>query len=400
VIVRTPSAKYFNTTGPCDPRRHYMLPLTPQLLRVRELIERDRYFALHAPRQSGKTDALYTLASELNAEGDIDALMFSCETARTAGDDYAAAEAILLHSLREAADLPRRPKKILPPYPWPQVAPGSRFGAALSKWCRRSRRRVVLILDEIDALQGASLVSILSQLRDGHDARHEGRPFPSSVVLCGHRDIPDYKVTSEGNRDWANPAGPFAIITESLRMGDFTIDQIAELYDQHTQATGQEFTKDAVDRVFDLTQGQPWLVNALAYEITFEMKTSGAITTAHVDEAKERLIQERPIHLDALKARLYEPRVEQVIRATLEGTPPGTDAPSDDDLSYVRNLGLLRGTGAPEIANPIYREFLLRHRFLFADLLNRRQYGPFTDEELTEAYLRIFGASHQNGGRT
>ncbi|MDA0636172.1 ATP-binding protein [Nonomuraea sp. MCN248] len=376
-----------------------MLPLTPQLQQVRELIEKDRYFALHAPRQTGKTTALHTLASELNAEGDTTALMFSCETARAAGDDHAAAEEILLHNLRRAADLSRLPEELLPPDPWPQVAPGSRFGAAVSEWCRRSPRRVVLILDEIDALLGSSMVSILSQLRDGHNARHEGRPFPSSMVLCGLRDLPDYKVTPAGNRDWSNPAGPFRIITESLRMGDFTTDQIAELYDQHTQATGQAFTKDAVDRVFNLTQGQPWLVNALAYEITFQMGTSGAITTAHVDEAKERLIQERPIHLDALKTRLYEPRVEQVIRAAMEGTSPVTDASFDHGLSYVRNLGLIRGTGAPEIANPIYREFLLRQWFLFADLLNREQYGPLTDEELTEAYLRIFGASHQNGGR-
>ncbi len=41
-------------------------------------------------------------------------------------------------------------------------------------------------------------------------------------------------------------------------MGDFTTDQIAELYDQHTQATDQAFTKGSVDQVFGLTQGQPW----------------------------------------------------------------------------------------------------------------------------------------------
>ncbi len=173
MIIRSPRAKSFNTAGPCDPIRHYALPLTPHLLQVRELIEKDRYFALHAPRQTGKTTALHTLESELNAEGDTTALLFSCETARTTGDDYAAAEEILLHKLREAAALSTLPEELLPPDPWPQVAPGSRFGAALSEWCRRSRRRVVLILDEIDALQGANLVSILSQLRDGHNARHE-----------------------------------------------------------------------------------------------------------------------------------------------------------------------------------------------------------------------------------
>ncbi|MFC5821842.1 hypothetical protein, partial [Nonomuraea harbinensis] len=75
--MRTPPAKSFNTAGPCDPRLHYMLPPTPRLPEARTLIDMDRYFVVHAPRQTGKTTALEALASELTAEGDIAALMFS-----------------------------------------------------------------------------------------------------------------------------------------------------------------------------------------------------------------------------------------------------------------------------------------------------------------------------------
>jgi hypothetical protein len=337
------------------------------------LIEMDRYLVLHAPRQTGKTTALRTLASELTAEGDVAALMFSCERAKAAGDDYAAAEEMLLQAVREAATRWGWPDELLPPDPWPHVTPGSRFGAALSEWCRHCPRRVVLFLDEADALQGNSLASILSQLRDGHNARPEGYPFPVSVVLCGLRDLRGYKVASGGDVGRSNPASPFNIIAESLRLGDFTTDQIAELYDQHTQATGQEFTKDAVDRVFELTQGQPWLVNALAHEITFKMAVTGAITAGQVEDAKERLIRARATHLDALVARLHEPRVKRVIEPIVAGTYPGTDAAFDDDVSYVHDLGLIRGIRDMEIANPIYREVLLRvlgdrtERFVKAD---------------------------------
>ncbi|MEU6795588.1 ATP-binding protein [Nonomuraea wenchangensis] len=358
--MRTPRARYFNTTGPCDPQRHYMLPPTQRLPQARELIEMDRYFVLHAPRQTGKTTTLDALASELTAEGDIAALTFSCERAKSAGDDYPAAESLLLDSLREAAALSGWPEELLPPDSPPQVTPGSRFGAQLSAWSRRCPRRVVLLLDEIDALQGNSMVSILSQLRDGHNKRSKGYPFPASVVLCGLRDVRDYKVASGGPSDRSNPASPFNIVAESLRLGDFTADDIAELYGRHTQATGQEFTKDAVDRAFELTQGQPWLVNALAYEITVQMKVTGAITSERIEEAKERLIRKRATHLDALVARLHEPRVERVIEPIVAGTYPDTDAAFDDDVSYVHDLGLIRGTRDLEIANPIYREVLLR----------------------------------------
>ncbi|MEO3876474.1 AAA family ATPase [Nonomuraea sp. B12E4] len=371
--MRPPRARYFNTTGPCGPQHHYMLPPMQRLPQARELIEMDRYFVLHAPRQTGKTTALRTLASELTAEGDTAALMLSCERAKAAGDDYAAAESLLLDSIREAAEWAGWPEELLPPDVWPQVTPGSRFGAALTEWCRRCPRRVVLFLDEIDALQGNSMVSILSQLRDGHNARPGGRPFPTSVVLCGLRDVRDYKVASGGEPGRSNPASPFNIIRKSLRLSDFTADQIAELYDQHTQATGQEFTKDAVDRVFELTQGQPWLVNALADELITEMGVTGAITSGRVEEAKERLIGARATHLDALVARLHEPRVKRVIEPIVAGTSPGTDVAFDEDTSYVHDLGLIRGTRDMQIANPIYQEVLLRvlgdrtERFVKAD---------------------------------
>ncbi|GAA2209897.1 AAA family ATPase [Nonomuraea monospora] len=342
--MRIPPVMWFNTTGPCDPRRHYMLPPAPRLPEARTLIEMGRYFVLHAPWQTGKTTTLYALASELTAEGDFAALMFSCESAVVFGDDYAATEELLLHSLHEAAQRSGWPEKPLPP----QATAGSRFFEALSELCRRSPRRVVLFMDEIGALRGDSLVSILSQLRDGHNARQSGHPFPTSVVLCGLRDPREYA------------GGPFDFVEDSLRLGGFAADDVAELYGQHTQATGQEFTKDAVDRVFELTQGQPWLVNALASKITFDMKVTGAVTADEVEDAKERLIQERPVHLDALMAQLREPGVERVIEPILSGSWPLAEQASSDDLSYVRDLGLITREPPPAVANPIYREAILR----------------------------------------
>ncbi|WP_220449974.1 hypothetical protein, partial [Nonomuraea longispora] len=122
----------------------------------------------------------------------------------------------------------------------------------------------------------------------------------------------------------------------------------------------QEFTKDAADRVFELTQGQPWLVNALAFDIILQMGTTGAITAGQVDEAKERLIRQRATHLDALVARLHEPRVKRVMEPVVAGVLPDIDFTFSDDLSYVRDLGLIKEDPPLEVANPIYREVILR----------------------------------------
>ncbi len=55
----------------------------------------------------------------------------------------------------------------------------------------------------------------------------------------------------------------FNIKEKSIRLNDFTLEQVKELYAQHTQATAQKFTHHALQHIFDLTRGQPWLVNAL-----------------------------------------------------------------------------------------------------------------------------------------
>jgi hypothetical protein len=75
--------------------------------------------------------------------------------------------------------------------------------AALSAWAHACPRPLALFFDEIDALRGARLVSVLRQLRDGFGERPER--FPASVALCGLRDVRDYKADTVWRED-ANQA--------------------------------------------------------------------------------------------------------------------------------------------------------------------------------------------------
>ncbi len=351
-------SRFFNTAGPCDPRFHYMVPPEQRLPEVRRLLERMGYVVVHAPRQTGKTTILRTLAKALTEEGRFAALHFSCETAKVAEDDYAAAEQIVLGALRlSAAD--GLPEGLRPP-PWPEDAPpGTRVQAALRAWTRACPRPLVLFFDEIDALRGQSLMSVLSQLRAGYSERPDN--FPWSVVFCGLRDVRDYKAASGGEAPRLGSASPFNIKIRSLRVGDFDLDEIRMLLAQHTADTGQPFAEAAIERIGEVTAGQPWLVNALANEVTAEMgvEPPAPITVEHVDHARERLILARQTHLDSLAARLAEPRVRRVLEPILTGALASAD-PYDDDFQYVADLGLIARDLPIRIANPIYQEVIPR----------------------------------------
>jgi hypothetical protein len=231
---------------------------------------------------------------------------------------------------------------------------------ALAAWARAGPRPLALFFDEIDSLSGQSLEAFLRQLRAGYDDRPGS--FPACVVLCGMRDVRDYKAASGGAPVRVGSSSPFSVLLKSLRLGDFSAEEVAELYAQHTAATGQPFSAEAIDRVIEVTAGQPWLVNAIAREIVEEMRVpaSEPITAAHVAEARERLILARATHLDSLVARLGEPRVQRVLEPILDGGFAPVDLTYSDDLAYLRDLGILALASPAQIANPIYREVIAR----------------------------------------
>ena len=244
-----------------------MLPAMARLPEVRGLVDRGKYFVVHAPRQTGKTTALLTFGRELTAEGQYVAVMVSMETASVFRDDIAAAELCALSAWRMAAE-DRLPAELWPP-PWPDAPPGSRITAALSAWAKAAPRPLVLFIDEIDSLEGPALVSVLRQLRQRFADRPAAAPW--SLALIGMRDVHDYKIAMDG-RDGATSGSPFNVKDRSLLLRDFTRDEVATLYAQHTTESGQPFAPDVVDRAFALTQGQPWLVNALAEVTTEELR--------------------------------------------------------------------------------------------------------------------------------
>lgn len=351
-------ARFFNTAGPCRPDIHFMLPAVRRLPDARELVERETYFVLHAPRQSGKTTALLTLAAELTAGGRYASALVSAEVGAPFGARPEVAEGAVLSAFRDLVG-GQLPPELQPP-PWPAAEPGGRIVAGLRAWAKACPRPLVLFIDEIDALRDDALLSVLRQLRAGFALRPGA--FPAALALIGLRDVRDYKIASGGSSRLGT-ASPFNILTRSLTLRSFTRDEIAELYAQHTADTGQMFDPAAIDRAFDLTRGQPWLVNALAATAVDELvrDRSAPVTAAHVDQAKERLIASRATHLDSLADKLREDRVQRVIEPVVAGAEVSVSVPRDD-IDYAVDLGLIaRDTaGNLAIANPIYREVIPR----------------------------------------
>ena len=393
----------FKTAGPVVPADHYCIPPLERidLERVLGLIRDQEYFILHAPRQTGKTSALKALRDHLNsgAVGDYRCLYVNIEAAEAMRQDIPQAMPVILRVLAGRArralgdnSLAGIVSEVLA-----AGSPGSALWDVLQRWAEADPRPLVLLIDEIDALLGDTLISVLRQLRSGYDERPEG--FPHSVVLCGVRDVRDYRIHSGSTGEAVTGGSAFNISAASLRLGDFDRAEMDALLAQHTAETGQEFEPAALERVWTQTQGQPWLVNALCSKACFEspdgLDRSRAITEDDILAAQEVLIQGRAVHLDQLADKLQEERVQRVIEPMLSGAPRRSY--TTRDLEYVRDLGLVALDTPPRIANPIYAEVIPREltSAFQEDLLVEPAWyvdddGTLNLDKLLEAFQQFF----------
>jgi hypothetical protein len=341
-----------------------MLPPERRLGEVLELIDDNKFFTLHAGRQTGKTTSLQWLDKHLCATGKYRAIWVDIETARE-NPNVKLAMTSILSSFDRALGF------TFPDLTRPDAAeiatslnsPTTALLSYLNHLASLDPRPWVVLFDEADGLVGEAMVSFLTQLRQGYIERSRS-PFPSSVVLVGQRQVRDYVLREEERRaiSWLGTTSPFNVTAEAMTLGPFTAPEVEELLVQHTAATGQRFEPAAIAMIYELAQGHPWLTNAMADQIVRKdvKDRSVPITAAHVEAAKETIILERRSHIDSLVARLREDRVRRVIDPMLAGALPAGDM-LDDDLGYVVGLGLVRKQGGMmDIANPIYREVIPR----------------------------------------
>jgi len=352
--------RYFNTAGPCNKEEHYMIEASSRLRGVEQLIDMKQYFVIHAARQSGKTTYLKDLTQRLNEGGKYHAIYCSLESLQKFENMKEGIPEIvkLLKKIISFSNIPNK-------HEFAENADYSYISGvlnmSLSLFCMNIDKPLVLLFDEADCLSEDTLITFLRQLREGYNSRSD-IPFVHSLALVGMRNIRDYKAQVRPDSQSLGSASPFNIVTKTYTLKNFTKEEITALYQQHTDDIGQLFEKEAIELIFEKTQGQPWLVNAIAREVitdTLQCDYSQIVTASLVEEAIQNIILRRDSHIDSLLERLKEERVRKVIEPMLYGEVLFDR--SSDDYEYVIDLGLIKSIGGKiQPSNPIYGEVIAR----------------------------------------
>ena len=270
--------RYFNTTGPCNPDEHYMLPPKDRLVgaQLHRYICDKLYWVLHAPRQTGKTTFLQSWMREINEGGEAVACYVSVESCRNIPEPERAMPDIC-NAIKDYAELFG--------IPVPQessVKPLGSLRNILMNWSKIvAPKPLIVLFDEVDVLIDGTILSFLSQLRGGFAARGIGK-FPVSIALVGMRDLKDYITASKGSPP--NPGSPFNIKEDSAVLSNFQKEDIARLFAQRTAENGQQITQEALDYIYEQSTGQPWIVNSLFKRATLRILCQESTETVTLEQ--------------------------------------------------------------------------------------------------------------------
>ena len=356
--------RFFNTTGPCNPWDHYMLPPEDRLVgaQLHRYIVDKLYWVLYAPRQTGKTTFLQSWSRKINSGNEAVACYVSLERCQRLSDSERCMPD-MCKAIQEYAAFSNLPV----PEVKTNTASSMLSNILINFSTLVAPKPLVILFDETDALEGDAMISFLRQLRGGFMERGVGK-FPVSIALVGMRDLKDYVTAAKGGI-LPSTFSPFNIIEDSVLLTNFSQDEVRELFAQRTEETSQQITDDALDYVWEQSQGQPWIVNSLFKRATLRVLKPddySTVTRKHIEEAREQMILARETHLDSLSTRIQDSGIRKVMESLISGVSDPTLTQSES-FRLCMDLGLIkRERGTPVVANPIYREVLARQLSLSA----------------------------------
>ncbi|MDR1039353.1 MAG: AAA-like domain-containing protein [Deltaproteobacteria bacterium] len=393
------NSKTFNIAGPCIPSEHYMIPALNRNDEIIDLIDQKAFFILHAPRQSGKTTLLKALTETINNVGLYHALNIPIFSSQYSDDIEVAIDLIArsIVKVAKSSSIPAIASLADPLQSFYGEHVSFRIENMLNFMCSNLNKELIVFFDEADNIPDSSMITFLSQIRNGYLYRNEpNKNFPRALALVGMLDIADYGTHLRSDGLSKGTGSPFNVDMDSVSLPDFTEDDIRNLYSQHTEATGQDFADSAIERAWYWTEGQPWLVNALAYLIInrkLKNDYSPKLNGAHFDEAAGSLIMQNRSHFRSLKERLKDPRILRTMDTVISGLGalPKTVLPAD--VEYCVKIGLLKpgpnGIYGSRPSNPIYQDVIVR--ILSSGILMDRIPPDFTSKWIDGRVLDMSG---------
>ena len=267
--------KRFNTTGLCNPKKHYMVDISEKIEKIKVLIENEEYFVINRPRQYGKTTTLTALEKSLSGEYLVISISFEGIGDVIFNDEKLFCQTFLKNSAKAIRIIDKDNSNKLLGY-CGKVTNLDELSDYLNEFIEECNKEVILIIDEVDKSSNNQLfLNFLGMLRNNYLDREKGKVVTfKSVILAGVYDIKNLKLKLRPNEErkynspW-NIAVPFNIDMSLSKTG------IKNMLEEYKKDKILDFnTEKASEFIYFYTNGYPFLVSRLCQIIDEDLKAS------------------------------------------------------------------------------------------------------------------------------
>jgi hypothetical protein len=319
----------FNTSGPNIPEQHYTIERKTLIEKGLRMVEKERYFTIWAPRQTGKSTYFRQLAGYLEKEGYF-AAHINFESFKTAPVET------FNKKLAEQLNIF-----------WETQLQETNITDIFYQIEKINNKKLVLIIDEVEGVNPEYFNTFLHSIRNAYHSRE--RHGLKSVILVGVTNI--LGVVSDN-------ASPFNI-ADNLEVPYFTDEEVFELLGQHETETGQIFEREAKQKICQITANQPGLVNGFARKLVEDNPEKPELTLAdylQVEDWYLRIAIDKNFENILKKAKEERAFVEQLL-FTENKIPFVIDRPS---IKLLHTNGLIKddGDGFVTFWVPFYKKRL------------------------------------------
>ncbi len=352
-IYRTP-VRRFEKSGTVNPEMSYYVQLenvvNSDKQDIQTMVNQGRYFSLFAPRQSGKTTFLEELCHQLHSDPTYIAVILGFQEFKKLNQTqfYAQLEKYLYEQLMNRLNAVNCEKTAAVQEFFSQhhLVNNISFKILFEELNQILKfKKIVILIDEFDGIPASELGDFLATLRELYlKYKKVKQKALYSIGLIGIRNITKLVVGG---------VSPFNI-ADHVDLPPFSLKNVTDLYAQYTAETNQPFNEQAVQKIYEETAGQPWLVNRLGSILTVNIKpeTSEPINEEDVKNAIQVLLDEKNDHFDNLyeKAKLHKETFVEIVFDHVEYNP------DDEDQSYLEQFGLIKNkNGHAVVSNSIYK---------------------------------------------
>jgi len=334
----TPTMREFNTSGPCDPDKHYTVMREALVTKGQALVDRGRFFTIFAPRQSGKTTYFQLLFRQLRPQGYLP-IWISFEGLK----QLSRAKFYSALAMRLSEELTAYSQASVPP-----MEDAFDLEIYLKQVSLRTPP-LMLVIDEFEDIPTEVVSELLHLLRAMYHKREHHKLY--ALALVGVSTLAELIVSS---------ASPFNIVDE-LSIDYFTFAEVEQLIGQYVAESGQPFDEPVIKAIYENTVGQPGLTCALCQHLVTEVVTdrSQPVTMDAFYPALKYFLTERS-DKNILNVVQKAREKQAFMLRVLFGDNPILFTVNEPNIAYLFAHGVIDNVnGNVEVAVPLYGKCLI-----------------------------------------